>query len=105
MRSIVVLTGAVLLVGLAAAGASGTSAKQSVTLRLVEKSVGFNFVDNPPRQGFNAPPLMGDQFAITSEMQRAPALAPASSMRRARSRRAARTAPASAPGSSPSRVA
>jgi hypothetical protein len=70
MPSIVVLTGAVLLIGFAAAGAAGgTTAKRSVTLRLVEKSVGFNFVDNPPRQGVNAPPLMGDQFAITSEMQ------------------------------------
>jgi hypothetical protein len=31
--------------------------------------VGFNFIDNPPRQGFNAPPLMGDQFAFTSEVK------------------------------------
>src|SRR5262249_29216492 len=38
------------------------------TFRLVEKSVGFNFIDNPPRQGVNAPPLSGDQFAITSNL-------------------------------------
>jgi hypothetical protein len=37
-------------------------------MHLVEKSVGFNYVDNPPRQGMNAPPLMGDQFALTSEL-------------------------------------
>jgi hypothetical protein len=35
---------------------------------LVEKSVGFNFIDNPPRQGFASPPLIGDQFALTSNL-------------------------------------
>ena len=42
--------------------------RKSVTLHLVEKDVGFNFVDNPPRQGNNAPPLMGDQFVFTSDL-------------------------------------
>jgi hypothetical protein len=50
-------------------GLSSAAAKKSITLHLVEKSHGFNFIDNPPRQGFNSPPLMGDMFAITSDMQ------------------------------------
>ena len=41
---------------------------KSVTLHLVRKDVGFNFIDNPPHQGFNSPPLMGDQFVITSDL-------------------------------------
>ena len=64
------------LVGvLSASGASNTSAssaaqaaRKSVTFHVVEKSVGFNFIDNPPRQGFNSPPLIGDQFAFTSNL-------------------------------------
>jgi hypothetical protein len=55
---------------LAAAGpASGTAAKRSVTLQLVEKEQGSNFIDNPPRQGSDSPPLMGDQSADTSALQ------------------------------------
>src|SRR5262249_57360586 len=38
------------------------------TCKLVEKDVAFNFIDNPPRQGSEAPPLMGDQFALRSEL-------------------------------------
>jgi hypothetical protein len=49
-----------------AAGAAGTS--KSFTFHLVEKQVAFNFVDNPPRQGPNQPPLIGDQFAFTSDL-------------------------------------
>ena len=41
---------------------------KSVTLKLVEKEVGFNYVDNPPRQGNNAPPLMGDQLTFTADL-------------------------------------
>jgi hypothetical protein len=48
------------------AGAASTS--RTVTFRLVEKQVGFNFVDNPPRQGFRQPPLMGDQFVFVSDL-------------------------------------
>src|SRR5690349_3304733 len=69
MRATLAFTGAVLLIVLTAGTAGGAAAKRSVTLHLVEKSVGFNFVDNPPRQGFNTAPLVGDQFAVTSEMQ------------------------------------
>jgi hypothetical protein len=43
--------------------------KKTVTFHLVEKSVGFNFIDNPPRQGPRAAPLIGDQIAFTSELQ------------------------------------
>jgi hypothetical protein len=54
------------------ATATSTSARvqkgKSVTLHLVRKDVGFNFVDNPPRQGFNSPPLIGDQFAFTADL-------------------------------------
>jgi hypothetical protein len=47
---------------------SKIAAKKSVTFHLVEKQVGFNYIDNPPRQGFNSPPLIGDAFAFTSEL-------------------------------------
>jgi hypothetical protein len=47
------------------AGATG----KSITLHLVEKDVAFNFVDNPPRQGNDAAPLMGDQFVFTSDIR------------------------------------
>jgi len=59
------------VVGITALSAAGahTAGSRSVTFHLVEKDVGFNFIDNPPRQGFNAPPLIGDQFAFTSEVQ------------------------------------
>lgn len=76
LLAVVVLGGvAVLAVVLTASGSSNSAARsaspvatKSVTFRLVEKSVGFNFIDNPPRQGVNAPPLSGDQFAITSNL-------------------------------------
>ncbi len=51
-----------------AATNNATHKGKSVTLRLVMKDVGFNYVDNPPRQGFNAPPLMGDQLTLTSDL-------------------------------------
>jgi hypothetical protein len=35
---------------------------------LVEKQVGFNYIDNPPRGGANEPPLIGDEFVFTSEL-------------------------------------
>jgi hypothetical protein len=60
----------IVVVGITALSAAGArkAGSRSVTFHLVEKDVGFNFIDNPPRQGFNAPPLMGDQFAFTSEV-------------------------------------
>jgi len=59
-----------LFVAAAAFAAAGATAAthRSVTIHLVEKDVGSNFVDNPPRQGFNAAPLMGDQFTFTSQL-------------------------------------
>jgi hypothetical protein len=62
---------AVLSAGLAALGASAAApaAPRSVTFHLVEKQVGSNFIDNPPRQGFRSPPLMGDQFVVLSDVR------------------------------------
>ena len=47
--------------GAAVASISATATKRA-TFHLVEKDVSFNSVDNPPRQGPNAPPLAGDQL-------------------------------------------
>ena len=61
----------VLVVAMTASGSSSSgvaATKKSVTLHLVKKQVGSNFIDNPPRQGPNSPPLMGDQFTITSDL-------------------------------------
>jgi hypothetical protein len=52
----------------AASASSKTTVKKSVTFHLVEKQVGFNYIDNPPRQGPRQPPLIGDEFAFTSEL-------------------------------------
>lgn len=43
----------------AAQAAPAATASKNVTFHLVEKDVAFNFVDNPPRQGFRAPPSSG----------------------------------------------
>jgi hypothetical protein len=64
---------AIAVTALGITGVSGAAVRQttprSVTFHLVEKEFGFNFVDNPPRQGRNAAPLMGDQFAFSSELR------------------------------------
>ncbi len=67
---------AVLVVAVIGVASSATAAPSKAvakgktsTLRLVMKEVGFNYIDNPPRQGFDSPPLMGDQFAITSDLR------------------------------------
>jgi hypothetical protein len=72
----VIVTTAVLVIAVAAIGLSASAAPtkathrgKTVTLKLVMEEVGFNFVDNPPRQGFNSPPLMGDQLTITSDIR------------------------------------
>jgi len=65
MKRLLVVIGCAALVGYAAAGAQ---AARSVTIHLVEKQVGFNFIDNPPQQGFRTAPLLGDQFAFTSDL-------------------------------------
>lgn len=66
-RIVVACAVGILAVGWTAVGTGATH--KSVTFHLVEKDLGFNFVDNPPRQGFRVPPLMGDAFTITSELQ------------------------------------
>ena len=42
--------------------------KGAGAFHVVEKPVGFNFIDNPPRQGFDSPPLIGDGFALSSNL-------------------------------------
>lgn len=61
----------VVVVGITALSAAGArkAASRSIAFHLVEKQVGSNFIDNPPRQGFNAPPLIGDEFVFTSDVQ------------------------------------
>jgi hypothetical protein len=60
----------VLLAAYAAAQAgASTGSTRAITLHLVEKQFGFNYIDNPPRQGRNQPPLMGDEFVFSSELQ------------------------------------
>jgi hypothetical protein len=65
----VAVASSVLGVAAAQAASTATSTTKTVTFHLVEKQVGFKFVDNPPKQGFRAAPLMGDQFAFSSELQ------------------------------------
>jgi hypothetical protein len=58
-------------IGLAPAVASSkriAATGKTVTIHLVEKTAGFNYIDNPPRQGFNSPPLIGDQFAFSADL-------------------------------------
>jgi hypothetical protein len=52
-----------------AATSAATHNGKRITLHLVMKEIGGNFVDNPPRQGFDSPPLIGDQFTFTSKLQ------------------------------------
>lgn len=73
MKRIVSMTVAVIFAAwvpltAATAAATASSKGKALTFHLVEKQVGFNFIDNPPKQGFNAPPLIGDQFAFTSDL-------------------------------------
>jgi hypothetical protein len=57
-------------VALAAAVTTGgaSASRSGITLHLVEKDVGFNFVDNPPRGGQKKPPSMGDQITFTANV-------------------------------------
>ena len=58
-----------LLASLVVTAASATAgARKTVTFHLVEKQVGFNYIDNPPHQGPRQPPLIGDEFAFTSDL-------------------------------------
>jgi hypothetical protein len=66
----VALTSVIALTVFVATGAaSGATTGKSITLHLVEKQLGSNYIDNPPRQGFNAPPLIGDEYVFTSVLQ------------------------------------
>jgi len=68
VTALLVIAAVVIALNATAATNKTTAKSKSITLQLVEKDVAFNFVDNPPRQGYNAPPLIGDQFAFTSEL-------------------------------------
>jgi hypothetical protein len=68
------LAGCVFLVAVGASVSAASAAPpaatgKSVTFHLVEKQIGGNFIDNPPRQGMNAAPLIGDQFVFTSDLE------------------------------------
>jgi hypothetical protein len=68
-RMLVALLAVAFVAGVTVSGASSKSmARKSVTFHLVEKDVGSNFIDNPPRQGFTSPPLIGDEYVFTSEL-------------------------------------
>ena len=61
--------GTLVAASLAGGAAARSVAHKTLTLHLVEKQVGFNYIDNPPKGGPNEPPLIGDEFAFTSELQ------------------------------------
>jgi hypothetical protein len=61
-----VLAAAALAAVIAGSGAGKTS--PTVTFHLVEKSLTFHFVDNPPFGGENQQPSQGDSFVFTSEL-------------------------------------
>jgi hypothetical protein len=62
-------TAAALLVIVAAvASSTAAAASKTATFNIVEKDIGFNFIDNPPKQGFKAPPLIGDQLAFSANL-------------------------------------
>ena len=71
-RLVTALSAAVIAAAVVALGASGAGTPtkpRSVTFHLVEKQIGSNFIDNPPRQGRNSPPLIGDQFVFTDDVR------------------------------------
>ena len=68
MTAVLIFVACVPLVAIAATPGNPLVRGKTVTFHLVEKQIGFNYIDNPPRQGQNAPPLIGDQFAFTSDL-------------------------------------
>src|SRR4051812_11809444 len=70
MRRLIVSLGVCVFAAAVLGAAAGARvASKTATFHLIEKSVAFNFIDNPPRQGPHAAPLAGDQLTIASEMQ------------------------------------
>src|SRR5262249_34830973 len=59
---------ALAIAGIVVSVAAGRTATRTLTWHLIEKDAGFSFIDNPPRQGMQAPPLTGDQFGFRSEL-------------------------------------
>ena len=69
MKTAIIALSLLVAAGIAVSAAAGKTTARTLTWHLVEKDAGFNFVDNPPRQGDNAPPLIGDQFVFTNELR------------------------------------
>ncbi|HEY1369518.1 MAG TPA: hypothetical protein VGF23_20505 [Gaiellaceae bacterium] len=67
-RIAVAVLAAALAAGCTVGASAATPAGRSVTLRFIEKDAASSFIDNPPRQGPNAPPSIGDQIALRSEL-------------------------------------
>jgi hypothetical protein len=59
----------VVALGMGGGASAAPKAQKSVTFHLTEVSHAFNYVDNPPKQGQNAPPLIGDEFMFSSELK------------------------------------
>jgi hypothetical protein len=59
---------AALAATLALAGAASGKSSSGITFRLVEKSVGFHYVDNPPQSTRGEIASLGDSFAIKSTL-------------------------------------
>ena len=74
MKRILLATALLIVAGMAvaanslAAPSKTAHSGKSITLRLVMKEIGGNYVDNTPRQGVEAPPLIGDQFTFTADL-------------------------------------
>jgi hypothetical protein len=65
---LLIVAGTIVAANAIAASSQAAHTGKIVTLHLVMKGVGGNYVDNPPRQGFDAPPLIGDQFSFASDL-------------------------------------
>jgi hypothetical protein len=61
----------VVALGIGGNASAAPKAQKSVTFHLTEVSHAFNYIDNPPKQGPNAPPLIGDEFMFSSELKTA----------------------------------
>jgi hypothetical protein len=68
VKALALLCAAALAASAAVTASAATHSTRSVTLHLVEKDVGFNFIDNPPHGGQNKPPSIGDQLAFTANV-------------------------------------
>jgi len=68
LRALASLFLAVVLSCAVVVSAGAKASSRSVTFHLVENQYASNFIDNPPRNGPNEPPLIGDEFVFTSNL-------------------------------------